>query len=145
MNIVTIGESRKCLVRGYEQKPQHGSLKRVNELEELIGEWLTLPDVSEQLDLPINKVHSLIDENALVAVRIGERKIRCIPAEFLVDGHVLENLKGTITVLSDAGYDDEEMLRWLFTSDDSLPGRPVDALRAGRKGEIRRRAQALAW
>jgi hypothetical protein len=117
----------------------------VNELEELIGNWLTLPDVSERLDLPINKVHSLIDEGALVAARIGERKIRSIPAEFLVEGHVLESLKGTVFVLSDAGYEDEEMLRWLFTPDDSLPGRPIDALRAGRKSEIRRRAQALAW
>jgi len=26
-----------------------------------------------------------------------------------------------------------------------LPGRPIDALRDGRKTEIRRRAQALAW
>lgn len=123
----------------------HGRLKLVNELEELIGDWLTLPDVSERLDLPVNKVHSLLDERSLVAARIGERKIRSIPAAFLVEGHVLESLKGTIMVLSDAGYDDEEMLRWLFTADDSLPGRPIDALRAGRKSEIRRRAQVLAW
>ncbi|NKX51550.1 DNA-binding protein, partial [Arthrobacter deserti] len=40
---------------------------------------------------------------------------------------------------------DEEILRWLFTEDESLPGRPIDALREGRKTEIRRRAQALAW
>ncbi|WP_425387272.1 Rv2175c family DNA-binding protein [Arthrobacter castelli] len=124
---------------------RHGTLNAVNELETLIDDWLTLPDVSERLELPINKVHSLLDERALVAVRIGERKIRCVPSEFLIDGHVLENLKGTVIVLSDAGYDDEEMLRWLFTADDSLPGRPIDALRAGRKREIRRRAQALAW
>lgn len=123
----------------------HGSLKRVNELEELIGDWLTLPDVSERLDLPITKVHSLLDERALVAVRITERNIRSVPAAFLVDGHVLESLKGTVSVLADSGYNDEEMLRWLFTPDDSLPGRPIDALRSGHKKEIRRRAQALAW
>lgn len=143
---MTFGASSKMFVFATMSKRHlHGRLNRVNELEELIGDWLTLPDVSERLDLPINKVHSLIDERALVAARIGERKIRSVPAEFLVDDHVLENLKGTVIVLSDAGYDDEEMLRWLFTPDDSLPGRPVDALRAGRKSEIRRRAQALAW
>ncbi len=36
-------------------------------------------------------------------------------------------------------------LRWLFTPDDSLPGTPIDALRGGRKTEVRRRAQALAF
>lgn len=143
---MTFGASSKVIVLwAMNERLRHGTLKPVNELETLVGEWLTLPDVSELLELPINKVHSLLDEGALVAVRLGERKIRSIPAAFLVDGHVLENLKGTVMVLSDAGYDDEEMLRWLFTPDESLSGRPIDALRAGRKSEIRRRAQALAW
>ena len=117
----------------------------MNELQELVSDWLTLPDVAEQLDLPINKVHSLLEERALVAVRLGERKIRSIPAAFIVDGAVLDSLKGTISVLNDAGFHDDEMIRWLFTPDETLPGRPVDALREGRKTEIRRRAQALAW
>lgn len=130
---------------GYEGGPRSWQSLCVSELETLITDWLTLPDVSAQLDLPINKVHSLLDERALIAVRIGERNIRSVPADFLVDGHVIESLKGTISVLGDAGYEDAEMLKWLFTADDSLPGRPVDALREGRKTEIRRRAQALAW
>ena len=50
-----------------------------------------------------------------------------------------------LVLLADAGFSDEEALRWLFTEDESLPGRPIDALRDGRKTEIRRRAQALAW
>ncbi len=57
----------------------------------------------------------------------------------------MESLKGTIIVLADAGYSDEELITWLFTQDDSLRGRPIDALREGRKTEIRRRAQSLAW
>ena len=48
-------------------------------------------------------------------------------------------------VLADAGYSDEELIVWLFTPDESLRGRPIDALREGRKTEIRRRAQSLAW
>ena len=51
----------------------------------------------------------------------------------------------TLESLLDAGFSDEEALRWLFTEDESLPGRPIDALRDGRRTEIRRRAQALAW
>ena len=50
-----------------------------------------------------------------------------------------------MTLLTDAGYSDEEACDWLFTPDPTLPGSPIEALRAGRKTEIRRRAQALAF
>ena len=114
-------------------------------VESLVGDWLPLPDVAQLLDVSITKVHGLLDERALAALRIGERRIRSVPAAFLQDGHVVDSLKGTIVVLADAGYSDEELIGWLFTPDESLRGRPIDALREGRKTEIRRRAQSLAW
>lgn len=114
-------------------------------LENLVGQWLPLPDVAELLDIAVTRVHTLISDRSLLALRIGERKIRSVPAEFFTENEVLDSLKGTLAVLTDAGFSDEEALVWLFTSDDSLPGRPIDALRSGRKTEIRRRAQALAW
>jgi hypothetical protein len=117
----------------------------VSTVESLVGDWLPLPDVAQLLDVSITKVHGLLDERALAALRVGDRRIRSVPAAFLQDGHVVESLKGTIIVLSDAGYSDEEVIIWLFTPDDSLRGRPIDALREGRKTEIRRRAQSLAW
>ncbi|GAA3316564.1 MULTISPECIES: Rv2175c family DNA-binding protein [Arthrobacter] len=117
----------------------------MSNIESLVSEWLPLPDVAELLNVSITKVHGLLDERAVVAVRVGERNIRSIPALFIQDGHVVDSLKGTIAVLGDAGYTDEELIAWLFTPDESLRGRPVDALREGRKTEIRRRAQSLAW
>ncbi|HKU31110.1 Rv2175c family DNA-binding protein [Arthrobacter sp. NyZ413] len=117
----------------------------MSNVESLVSDWLPLPDVAELLNVPITKVHGLLDERAVVAVRVGERNIRSIPALFIQDGHVVDSLKGTIAVLGDAGFTDEELVGWLFTSDDSLGGRPIDALREGRKTEIRRRAQSLAW
>ncbi|MHA7190846.1 Rv2175c family DNA-binding protein [Arthrobacter sp. MDT2-16] len=117
----------------------------MTELEHLVPAWLNLPEVAEALGLPITRVHSLISERSLVSVRIGERNIRSVPADFLADGAVLESLKGTVLVLADSGYGDEDIIRWLYTEDESLPGRPIDALREGRKTEIRRRAQAAAW
>ena len=119
--------------------------KTVNNVENLVSEWLALPDVSELLGVSITKVHSLLESRALLAVRIGERKIRSVPAACFQDGKILDSLKGTLVVLGDAAFSDEEAIVWLFTDDDSLPGRPVDALREGRKTEIRRRAQALGW
>ena len=114
-------------------------------VETLVGDWLPLPDVAQLLDVSITKVHGLLDERALAALRIGERRIRSVPAAFIQDGHVVDSLKGTIVVLADAGFSDEELIVWLFTPDESLRGRPIDALRDGRKTEIRRRAQLLAW
>jgi hypothetical protein len=46
-------------------------------------------------------------------------------------------------MLSDHGFSDLEMLEWIFAEDESLPGRPIDALRENRGAEVKRRAQAL--
>lgn len=117
----------------------------VSNVESVVSEWLPLPDVAEMLDVSITKVHALVKDGTLLAARVGERNIRAVPAEFITGDHVLDSLRGTITVLRDAGFEDEEAILWLFTADESLPGRPVDALREGRKTEIRRRAGALGW
>ena len=144
-SIGVLGDGSGELAVGWSWGSGRGRLKGVNTLETLVGNWLTLPDVAEALDLSITKVHGLINERALVSVRVTDRGIRSVPAEFITDGHVLESLKGTVAVLGDSGFSDEEIIRWLFSEDESLPGRPIDALKEGRKTEIRRRAQAMAW
>jgi hypothetical protein len=116
----------------------------VNEIDVLVEEWLTLPDVAEALGLDVMKVRRLIQEHDLVAIRRGEPLRLSVPAALIADGLPLPNLRGTLTVLGDAGFTDAEAIAWLFTADPTLPGTPVDALWAGRKTEIRRRAQALA-
>lgn len=115
-----------------------------NNLEDLVDDWLTLPDVAERLDVIVTRVHKLIRERYLIDIR-RDRNVRYVPAEFLTEQGVLKSLRGTIMVLEDSGFDDVEILRWLFTPDETLPGRPIDALHQGRKSEIRRRAQALGW
>ncbi|GAB3619227.1 Rv2175c family DNA-binding protein [Glutamicibacter sp. PS] len=117
----------------------------MSDIEKLVGEWLTLPDLAELLDIDIRRVHRLVDERAIVVLRVGERGIKSVPAQFVQDGAIVESLKGTLSVLRDSGFSDEEAVQWLFTEDDSLPGTPMHCLRTGRKTEIRRRAQALGW
>ena len=80
----------------------------MKETVELVGQWLTLPDVAEELEVDIRRVHRLLDERAIVSLRIGERNVRSIPADFLQDGIVVESLKGTLSVLSDSGFSDED-------------------------------------
>ena len=115
------------------------------ELDALVGDWLTVPDLMEALGAELREVHRLLDQRQIVAVKRGENKAVSVPAAFLEDGKIVDALTGTITVLGDAGYTDAEMIAWLFTADETLPGTPMQALREGRKTEIRRRAQALAW
>jgi hypothetical protein len=114
------------------------------DLEQLVDEWLTLPAVAELMGLEVGKVRRLVQEGYLVGLRRGERNVFSVPSALLKDGQPLPELRGTLSVLGDAGFDDLSSLLWLFTPDESLPGTPVDALRAGSKTEIRRRAQSLA-
>jgi hypothetical protein len=115
------------------------------DLDTLITDWLTLPDVAEQLNLPITKVRQLVKDRQVVAVRRGERKILSVPAAFISGDQVLKGLPGTLTLLADNKYTDDEALRWMFTADETLPGTPVQALQENRGTEVRRRAQALGF
>ncbi|MGH6655397.1 MAG: Rv2175c family DNA-binding protein [Actinocrinis sp.] len=115
------------------------------ELDELVPAWLTLPEVAERLDLPISRARQLLKEHQLAAVRRGERRVLSVPAAFLDGEQILKGLSGTLTLLSDNRFTEEESLRWLFTADDSLPGTPVQALADNRGTEVRRRAHALAF
>ena len=114
-------------------------------LDSLIPEWLTLPDVAERMNLPITKARQLVKDRQLVAVRRGERNVLSVPAAFLLGDQVLKGLPGTLTLLADNKYTDDEALRWMFTADETLPGTPVQALRDNRGTEVRRRAQALGF
>ena len=105
-------------------------------------EWLTVPDLVDLLNLPQSRVRRLIEDRHLVAVR--RDGILCVPALFIRDGAPLPELRGTLHLLADAVFSDDEAVEWLIGVDDSLGCAPIDALRAGRKTEVRRIAQALA-
>ena len=115
------------------------------DLDALITDWLTLPDVAQRMNVPITKVRQLIKDRQLMAFRRGERRILSVPAAFVSGREVLKGLPGTLTLLADNKYTDEEALRWLFTADDTLPGTPAQALVENRGTEVRRRAQALGF
>jgi len=107
----------------------------------LVGDWTTVPDIAERVGVPLARVRQYLTDRDLLSLRVG------IPAKFVSDDGPRPELKGTFTVLADGGMSDEQILRWLFTPDETLPvdGAPVDALVAGHKTEVRRRAQAMAF
>lgn len=106
-------------------------------------EVLTLPEVAERMNLVVTKVMDMLGKKQLLAVEVD--RVRHVPARFLdEDGQLNRFVPGAIALLSDGGYSDAEILDYLFTEDDSLPGRPVDALHGHLAREVMRRAQAMA-
>jgi hypothetical protein len=111
---------------------------------ELDMHLLTVPQVSEELGVPITRVHQFIRDGQLIAVR-SEDGVRRVPAAFVQDGLIVKSLRSVITQLRDARYEDGEIIDWLFREDDSLPGSPIEALRANRGTEVKRRAQVAGY
>jgi hypothetical protein len=105
--------------------------------------FVPVPEIAIQLGLVVTKVHQLIRERQILAVRV--QGVLRVPAEFIQDGLVVKGLPATITLLKDGGYSDEEILDWLYTAEETLPGTPIDALRENRGREVHRRAQAAGF
>ncbi|RLK49667.1 Rv2175c family DNA-binding protein [Microbacterium telephonicum] len=105
-------------------------------------EWLTLPELVEQTGESLGRVRRLLDEKHLVgSKRDGVFKV---PAVFLQGDRPLSSLRGTVIVLQDAGFGDDELIDWLLSPDDTIGIAPIEALQAGRKSEVRRVAASLA-
>lgn len=105
-------------------------------------EWFSIPDLVDLLDLSPSRVHRLLEDKQLLAIK--RDRVLSVPRDFLVDDEPLVHLRGTLFLLEDAGFTEPEAMEWLLTEDDVLGAAPIDALRSGRKTEVRRIAQALA-
>lgn len=105
--------------------------------------WLPLPDVAERLGLSISKVNQMVRDGHLLAVK--RDGVRVVPAELLANDTVLKHLPGVLTLLRDAGYNDEEALRWLYQPDEALQGSAATGLGGPMAREVKRRAQALGF
>ena len=111
----------------------------------VVDEWLDWSEVSELLQVSVSKVRQMIREHHLAAAVPVAGAGQKVPGALVQDGQSVKGVQGLLTVLHDAGYADGEAIVWLFTADDSLPGRPIDALRENRGAEVKRRAQAMAF
>jgi hypothetical protein len=106
---------------------------------------LQLVDVAKQLDLAITRVHQLLRDRRLLALKSD--RVPVVPEVFFDDtGAIVKGLPGLIAVLHDGGFTDEEILEWMFRADDTLPGgNSISALHTDSMREVIRRAQASAF
>lgn len=104
--------------------------------------WLPVDEVAKRLGVSTSRVRRLVEDRHLLAVR--RDGVLSVPEDFLSGNEPLRELRGTVILLGDGGFEDPEAVAWLLSPDDSLGVAPIDALRAGRKAEVRRVAQALA-
>ncbi|WP_423923976.1 Rv2175c family DNA-binding protein [Frigoribacterium sp. 2-23] len=103
--------------------------------------WLTVPDLVERLGVSVGRVRRLLEDHVLLGARIDG--VLRVPEGFLRGDEPLHELKGTITVLFDNAFTEDEALDWMLSVEESLGVSPLDALLAGRKAEVRRVAQSL--
>ena len=114
------------------------------DLSTLVDEWLDWDQAAARLEVTPAKVRTMIRDHELAAAVPRRAPGRgCRPTSSTTTGLPVKGLAGLLTVLHDGGYDDREIIAWLFTDAD-LPGRPIDALRENRGAEVKRRAQAMA-
>lgn len=103
---------------------------------------LSIPDVAERIGVSVTRVHALLQEGKLIAVE--RDNVPQIPEQLLDRTEVNRFTPGVLALLADGGYSREEILSWLYEEDETLPGRPVDALHGHLAREVMRRAQAMA-
>jgi hypothetical protein len=106
-------------------------------------EWIPLPDVADRLGVTISKVNQMVRDGSLLAVK--RNGIKVVPGDLLANSTVLKHLPGVLTLLHDAGYNDEEALGWLYQPDETLGGCGAVALGGDRAREVKRRAQAVGF
>ncbi len=111
--------------------------------EDRVESWLTIPATAQALGASASEVRQMVRDHELAMVRRDGAREPEVPALFVLDGLVVKGLPGTLTLLADHGLTDREAIDWLFTPEESLPGRPIDALRENRGTEVRRRAQVV--
>ncbi len=108
-------------------------------------ELLAPAAVADLLAVPVNRVRQYVRDGQLLLVTDPGTGTTGVPALFVQDRAVVKSLPSVITQLRDARFSDVEIVDWLHREDDSLPGSPIDALRANRGAEVKRRAQVAGY
>ena len=96
---------------------------------------LTLDEAARLLGIEPRRIKQLVRDRQLFLVTAPDGS-RMVPAEIITRTEFgwepLWNLPGTLTLLADGGFSEEEAVSWLYTVREELGGTPMEALLAGR-------------
>ncbi len=106
-----------------------------------VDHWLTIDEASDQLGISSSKVRRLIEEHVLFSVRVDKQPM--IPAHLIQNGEPLASIRGTMLMLIDMDFTEEEAIQWLYEENENLGTTPIKALLQGHKAPVRRAAQTL--
>lgn len=123
----------------FAERYRHGRVLDVNEQREA---FLPIPDIAELLSVTASKVRRLIEDRHLAAKRID--KVLKVPTSFVSNGAVVPGVRGTLILLEDLGFSNDEAIDWILAPNDELGETPIEALRRGHKAPVRRAVQVLA-
>ena len=106
-----------------------------DDLSALVDEWLDWDEAAARLGVTEAKVRTMVRDHELAAAVPRPGAGPKVPAAFIgEDGLPVKGLAGLLTVLHDGGYDDREIIAWLYL--DARPAGPPDrrAAREPRRG-----------
>lgn len=112
-----------------------------------LPDHLSLPETAELLDCRLRDVRAMLGDRRLLAVRReGPLVISSDQLTRTEDGYEpLGNLRGTLILLADSGFSDEEADAFLHREEPELGETPMAALHAGRHRAVRRVIAGLAF
>lgn len=104
----------------------------------------TIPEAAEHMGVLVTRLIQKLKNHEIIAVYEGS--VAYLPQRYFnKEGELNRFVPGLTALLVDGSYTDQEIITYMFTEDDTLPGRPIDALHGHLAREVMRRAQAMAF
>lgn len=91
--------------------------------------------------VPEHMLVELAEPVPAVVSHSGDEDVSLPPATH----RLIDQLRGTLTLLRDAGFSEEEVVSWLWKENDELAGKPIDLIRSGRQTSVNRIAATLGY
>lgn len=112
-----------------------------------MSDFLDQRQAATKLGVTPSRIKQLWAEGVLLKVTIDRKPY--VPAACLTKGPngwiPLESVRGTMTMLLDAGFSAEEATDWMLASHDGLTDTPLQLLAQNRVREVRNAIMPLAF
>ncbi|WP_129587566.1 Rv2175c family DNA-binding protein [Actinomyces minihominis] len=129
---------------------------------------ISVTEAADRIGVEKSRIKQLVNERHILALKSrGERRVleetlQALPPEdqyvaelrqqgsseprlVRVTDEPLATLRGTVLLLEDGGYTNEELVDWLWRDNPWLQARPIDKLREGSHKQVNRVAATESW